>query len=156
MAASPPLPDEPLVHLLRAALTTVLGQPLLEAGQGDTVETAEALWRAASARGLRAQVLSRLQLPPSVPVSGPGGGVTVGGRSAHDTCVLLRARCCLAALVCCQVSGWSRAVGEAWYCATGAGSARSRTLHAACFCSAHSTRSLPCHGSARRAGAGVA
>lgn len=56
LALSPRVPDEHLVHFIRAALATVLGQPLVEAGQGDTVETAEALWDAACGRGLQAQV----------------------------------------------------------------------------------------------------
>ena len=67
MALQPPVPDDALVHFLRAALAAVLGQPLVEAGRGDAVETAEALWRAAAARGLCAQALARLRLPASVP-----------------------------------------------------------------------------------------
>jgi hypothetical protein len=64
---SPPLGDDAIVQYLRAALQYVLGQALAEQGQGDTIETAEELWGAAGARGLRVRVMARLKLPASVP-----------------------------------------------------------------------------------------
>ncbi|KAI8463239.1 MAG: hypothetical protein J3K34DRAFT_496255, partial [Monoraphidium minutum] len=92
VACAPPVGDEPLVQFLRAALQSVLGQPLVDAGHGDSAETAEALWAAARARGLQAQVTARLQLPPSVPArvwlerrrleglaAAAGGGAARGG-----------------------------------------------------------------------------
>lgn len=63
----PPIGPDSLAQFIHAALQAVLSQPLVDAGLGDSVETAEELWGAARSRNLQAAVMARLKLPHSVP-----------------------------------------------------------------------------------------
>ncbi|GBF98118.1 hypothetical protein Rsub_10865 [Raphidocelis subcapitata] len=77
-ACSPPVADDALVQFLRAALQTVLAQPLIEAGQGDTVTSRLSLPSSVPARVW----LERRRLERAAGASGASGAARLGAAAA--------------------------------------------------------------------------